>query len=515
MFKDEQRDTVWNEVRQHDLRSFGDLLTPAVFANASRRACLKIGTSALNLANLAWLGIACAKDTSLKFSTVLKSTQQFLEDQQGYFSTSLGKAKSEGLKKDQKNRAKGQKSKNDPRRNDPTTVTEEAFVQARQKVPMAFWAALLLLLVEKFQEQHGQLVQLHGLRLLSLDGTTFETQKWAALRDKYGVPKNGSRGQRAPQARMVMLMFVTVRIPMSYVVGPNSQSEQAMARSLLNQLQANDLLLMDRGFFSFGIFWQIQNRNAFFGIRLKKGIHFRTIEKLGHKDRLVEWKPKHTRSKWKEQGLPPAIKLRVIDYQIKGFRKSAVVTNLLDPRRVPRDEWVRLAEDCHDQGELKPGLYHRRWEIETAFSELKVTMNAEFRSRTPASFEFELAGRIVYYLLVRWLIVKAAEKHKIDPLRLSFSSALEELDLVKATMLISTPEWIATTLLPRLLDRIASHVVPLRPGRHYARPNDTKPKNKGKGRVQKPAKLASTKFTSNRRRKFKPLNKNRLARNKA
>jgi hypothetical protein len=34
--------------------------------------------------------------------------------------------------------------------------------------------------------------------------------------------------------------------------------------------------------------------------------------------------------------------------------------------------------------------------------------------------------------------------------------------------------------------------VPLRPGRHYPRPHDTKVKNKGKGKKQIPSKLAPT-----------------------
>ena len=37
MFKDELRDTVWNEIRQHDLHAFEKQLTPQAFAEAARR----------------------------------------------------------------------------------------------------------------------------------------------------------------------------------------------------------------------------------------------------------------------------------------------------------------------------------------------------------------------------------------------------------------------------------------------------------------------------------------------
>jgi hypothetical protein len=55
VFKDELRDTVWNEIRQHDLRAFDKLLTRKVFDQAAQKAGVKVGCSALNLVNLAWL----------------------------------------------------------------------------------------------------------------------------------------------------------------------------------------------------------------------------------------------------------------------------------------------------------------------------------------------------------------------------------------------------------------------------------------------------------------------------
>ena len=185
------------------------------------------------------------------------------------------------------------------------------------------------------------------------------------------------------------------------------------------------------------------------------------------------------------------MKLRVIDYQIPGFRKSAVVTNVLDPQKISRDDWVRIIREKEPARNLQPGLYHRRWEIETTFKEMKVAMKMKegLRSRTPEGIQYEIAGHVLLYLLVRWTIVEAAQEHGQSPLALSFTDALEEILDMAQTLLTATPQRIRTVLLPRLLGRIASHIVPLRPGRHFPRPNDTKPKNKGYGRIQQPAKL--------------------------
>ena len=133
----------------------------------------------------------------------------------------------------------------------------------------------------------------------------------------------------------------------------------------------------------------------------------------------------------------------------------------------------------------------RPWEIETSFSELKViqSMKGNLRSRTPEGIAFEIAGHALLYLLVRWMMVEAAVKHGCEPLRLSFTYALRELHDLSEKLITSSPSRVRRVLLPRLLARVASHWVPLRPGRHYPRPNDTKPKNTGKGRIRLPHKL--------------------------
>ena len=502
MFKDEHRDKVWNEIRQHDLRSFRRQLTPELFAEAGTQAGVRLGGNALNWVNMVWLGIASAMHHAANFAFVLSSTMKLLEDQEHFYATCLGKERKKAQRKRDK-KGPRKRSKHDPHGQDPTQVSEEAFAQARQQMPLAFWMALLTLLAARFQQAHAQHLSFRGFRLLAMDGTAINLPNDPRLRAYYGAPKNGQRKRACPQARMVMLTLPGTRIPIAYELSPVGNSELELAGRLMNHVRSNDLLLMDRGFVSYGWFWQIQQRGAYFGTRLKKNIKYKKLRRLGHNDWLVKWTPKDSRGQWKE--LPRSIQLRVIRYQIPGFRSSAIVTNVLDPKRLSREDWVRLAIDCDDQGKLKPGLYHRRWEIETSFAELKVTLRLEsLRSRSPASLEYEVAGRLVYYLLVRWLIVQAAEKHGLDPLRISFTEAVRELEQMRATLIASSQTWVACVLLPRLLDRIASHTVPLRPGRHYSRPKDTKTKHHGR-RKKRPASKLKKRNNSNPRNKQRKL----------
>ena len=250
---------------------------------------------------------------------------------------------------------------------------------------------------------------------------------------------------------------------------------------MADHLRRNDLVLLDRGFYSYGLWWRIQSRGAYFAIRLKKQIRLQTLRRLGDKDCLVRWKPKDTRGKWKKEGWPPSIDLRLIRYQVRGFRATALLTNMLNAQKAPREDWVRLTTACEAGRPLQPGLYHRRWEIETTFFELKVTqgMEGSLRSRTPDGIEYEIAGHVLLYLLVRWLMVEAAVEHAVDPLRLSFVEAWRELQSMQIALLMASPGWAARVLLPRLLQRIAAHVVPYRPGRSFPRPKMAKSKIAG------------------------------------
>jgi hypothetical protein len=464
MFKDEARDSVWQQLRQRGLQAFAKVLTPQAMQAAAAAAGVAIGTSPLNACTLAWLGVVGAMHTAKSFADVLVITWKLLEDAQ----CPMPKPRRSCCTR------RRQRSRHDPH-GSSWQVSEEAFVQARQKLPLQFWLCLVVILAEQFQRQHPEHVSWKRYRLLMLDGSDIALPRYQRLLNHYGA--GGSGQARTPQARMLMLAFAQARLPWRYTVVPQSCHEQTAAKGLLAHLEANDLVLMDRGFWSYGLFWQIQQQQAFFAIRLRRGVSFRRLKRLADGDELVEWTPRIRSKKkcsWIGLGLPKSIRLRVIRYCVPGFRPSAVVTNVLSPQDISREEWVRMAAVDERGHVLEAGLYHRRWDIETLFYELKVFQGLEdsLRSRTPPGIEFEIAGHVLLYFLVRWLMVEAAVAHGTHPLRLSFKHALAEFDDLRPFLLIATPQTIRAVLLPRLLARIAQHRISIRPGRHFPRLGD-------------------------------------------
>ncbi len=108
-----------------------------------------------------------------------------------------------------------------------------------------------------------------------------------------------------------------------------------------------------------------------------------------------------------------------------------------------------------------------------------------------------MAGHVLYYLLVRWLMVEAAQKAGVSPLRLSFTAALEEINGQWPSAVVASRDWLEKTLRPRLLERVGSHRVVERPGR-------TAPRGAKARRAAKRALDAKFAKTAKKRKKKKP-----------
>jgi Transposase DDE domain len=507
MFVDPNRQDVWDKIRHRDSRAFAPWLTRAVIEQAATRAGVALGGGPLCLFVLVWLAIACALHPTKSFAAVLGLALKLMRNDPHWdpnaFLGADQSAPTAATKARAKARAKAKvgarsghgpappRSKHDPRGSgDPFRVSAAAFTQARAAMPWAFWVALVLILADRFEDQHADLIRFKHFRLLALDGTCLKLDRWGDLVARAGTSENG-KGLPTPQARLVLLQLPLVRLPVRFELFPYSVGERTVATKVLEALRRDDLVLIDRGFWSYGLFCQVGRSQAHFAIRQMSGVAFKTLESLGAQDRLVRWTPSDRQ--WKDEGLPDSLRLRVIAYQIKGFRPSAVVTSVLDPTVISRDEFVRLATVDQAGRTLDAGLYHRRWEIETTLAEIKVTqgMDGSFRSRTTEGIAFEVAGHLLLHFLVRRQIVEAALAAGVPPLRLSYKGALEDVKDMRESLLKAGERPAQRILLPRLCDQIGSHVIALRPGRHYPRPNDTKVKDKGKGKKQLPTKLGA------------------------
>jgi hypothetical protein len=208
--------------------------------------------------------------------------------------------------------------------------------------------------------------------------------------------------------RLLALVSCGTRTVIDAVFRPFSDGETTCAPLLLGSLRAGMILLADRNFAAGFLAAQIAGTRADFLIRVRTGS---TAPRLPVLHRLPD-------GSWLSRfgGVP----VRVLDCEITvttSAGRSAdgcrLITTLLDPARYPA-------------GDLAV-LYHERWEVETAYLELKSTIlgGRVLRARTPDGIEQEVYALLVTYQAMRTAIADAAATVPgTDPDRASFAVAL-------------------------------------------------------------------------------------------
>ena len=250
-------------------------------------------------------------------------------------------------------------------------------------------------------------------RLVSLDGSTFDVADEKVNEDAFSGP-GASRGASAyPQIRFVSLVENGTHVLFGSQMDSYRTGEITLAKAVLPRLGKGMLCLADRNFFGFELWQQARGTGADLLWRMKKNMRMACEKRLPDGSYLSHVYPSERDRRHKTNG----IVLRVIDYRLEGIEDSEPIyrlaTSILDPGKAPA-------------GELA-ALYHERWEIETAFDELKTHLrgaNIVLRSKTPDLVRQEFYGLMMAHFAIRGLMHEAALKADEDPDRLSFLHAV-------------------------------------------------------------------------------------------
>src|ERR1035437_6057214 len=134
-------------------------------------------------------------------------------------------------------------------------------------------------------------------------------------------------------------------------------SEVALAKTVLANLGKGMLCLADRGFFGFEMWKQAAATGAGLLWRLKKNMRLPRETRLPAGSYLSRI---YVSEKDQRQGTN-GVTVRAIDYRLEGVEGAEplyrLATTILDHKLAPAAELA--------------AIYHERWEIETAFDELK------------------------------------------------------------------------------------------------------------------------------------------------
>lgn len=251
-----------------------------------------------------------------------------------------------------------------------------------------------------------------GLRLMAIDGSRIELADEADVAQAFGRPGSRTGQSGYPQAQCVVLAECATHAIVAAELGPYRGNEWELCQWLLGALEPGMLLLADRGFNGFEqwqqalatgaqLLWRAtESRLLPVQQMLPDGSYLSIIEPTGQGRRTTA-----------EQALP----VRVIEYQLPGVPEAApryrLITSLLDPQAAPA---LELA-----------ALYHRRWQVEAVFDELKTHLRQGrrvLRSKTAELVRQEFYGWVLAHYAVRWLLHEGAARSGQADEELSFTS---------------------------------------------------------------------------------------------
>jgi len=256
-------------------------------------------------------------------------------------------------------------------------------------------------------------VWLGGRRLIAIDGTCLDVADTPENAAHFGRP-GVNKGEQAafPQARVVAVAECGTHAIFDAAVGIYATPENTLAIELIDRLEPGTLLLADRGFSGFPLWSRAVGTGADLLWRANSTLKPRPIETLADGSWLAELRPSSGPGRNTK-----ALIIRVVEYRIDDGRTNdetyRLFTTILDPNDVSA---LDLA-----------AAYSQRWEIESAFDELKTHQRGPrtvLRSKSPDLVLQEIWGHLCCHYAIRTLMWEAADQAGVDPDRVSFVAAL-------------------------------------------------------------------------------------------
>lgn len=286
---------------------------------------------------------------------------------------------------------------------DVARPSPSALRQARQRLGAAPLRALFDLLRGPAPTRAP--VVWRGLLPVAIDGTVMSVPDSPANLARYRKQRGNNGGSGYPQVRLSVLLACGTRSVIDAVFDPAGTGEIVQAYRLARSLRAGMLLLGDRNYAAADLITAWAGTGADLLVRCKSSRQLPVLTRYRDGSYL---------------SVLAGARVRVIDAQISitttaGHRTGTyrLITTLLEYQRYPAAELITL--------------YHQRWEIETAYLEIKSSIlgGRVLRARTPEGVEQEVYALLATYQLLRTAMTDATDSVPgLDPDRASFSTAL-------------------------------------------------------------------------------------------
>jgi hypothetical protein len=243
-------------------------------------------------------------------------------------------------------------------------VTKSAFTQARKKLKYEAFLELSNNSVSEFYENAPYLLW-DKHRILAGDGSTIMLPNSKDIETEFGSTNFGPKASaKRSIARVSLIYDVLNLVTLNAKIDSYEVHETTMLKEQLNDVvfKKNDLLLLDRGYPSIGLLYELQHKRVDFCVRLKDNWWNVVNEMLakGETDKIVTFTlPKKDKYLQEKLGAETdTITARIVVIELENGVKEILCTSLLNTAEYSLEDFKQL--------------YHLRWGIEEAYKLFKV-----------------------------------------------------------------------------------------------------------------------------------------------
>ena len=369
-------------------------------------------------------------------------------------------------------------------------VAASSLCEARQKLPESIFKTLNNELITLWLAYRGSPTW-KGHRVFAIDSTKLNIPRGLL---KYGYKIARETTRHYPYGMVSCLYNLQEQLVYDFELVPHND-ERCCVSGHLARLERGDLIIFDRGYFSYLMLHQVLSSGQHAVFRLQGSSNPRVTEFLtsNNDDAVIEYTPSTTvKHGLKKRGYTQtfqSLPVRLVKFNI-GDKTHVYATTLMDQTSYP--------VNCF------PNLYHGRWGIEELYKVSKQFIDVEdFHSQTERGVKHELYGHFLLINLARMFETDARNIRSDDSQRTKFGDVPSWPEIGKTLKinfkhcltvvrrhleeLILVPKKIITGWLDKAMAAAARIRQRCRPGRCYPRCS-FKPRDRGYsfGAVPKP-----------------------------
>ena len=355
-----------------------------------------------------------------------------------------------------------------------SSIAPSSFCAARTKLDASIFRCVNRRMLAAYAPTRGTYLW-RGHRLFAVDGTKINLPR-TLVSAGYRTPNDAAH---YPQGLVSCLYEIRSRLPCDFDLVSHAD-ERRCARTHLDTLEDNDVVVYDRGYYSYALLHQHSQTgvHAIFRLQDTSTAVMQEFSASKDTDRVVTISPSggsktHIQKRHPDLNIVP-LKMRLLKYEVSGST-FCLGTTLLDlSQRYPIQDFMEV--------------YHSRWGVEELYKVSKrVFVIEDFHAKTERGVKQELFAHFVLITMNRLFANRAdldlngedphtppLESTEQDPstgdtprIQTNFKNcihvlqrSLEELLLLEHTM---------KTAVQRAFDAIVRQYQTVRPGRSYPR----------------------------------------------